>query len=284
MENARPGFSFGPAARWSRCPENGYFCSLMILTDTHTHLYSEKFSHDRAEMVQRAIDAGVSRLFLPNIDSESIAPMLQLAALFPQNCFPMMGLHPCSVDARYEDELKAVEHWLAKEKFCAVGEIGIDLYWDKTYADQQKDAFRRQILLAKKHDLAIVIHSRNAFRECFEIVSELHDENLRGVFHCFADGTAEADEVIALGNFKIGIGGVLTYKNSGLDKVVQHVGLEHIVLETDSPYLSPVPHRGKRNESAYIVHVAEKLAELKNVSLEEVAAVTTENSRFLYRV
>lgn len=256
----------------------------MILTDTHAHLYSEKFGDDRDDMIARAVAAGVSRLFLPNIDQESIAPMLSLSKKFPQHCFPMMGLHPCSVDGKFGQELAIVEHWLAKEQFCAVGEIGIDLYWDKTYADQQKEAFRLQIRMAKKHGLAIVIHSRNAFRECIEIVKEEHDGKLRGIFHCFADGIAEAEEVIALGNFKLGIGGVLTYKNSGLDKVVEHVALEHLVLETDAPYLPPVPHRGKRNESAYLRLVAEKLAELKHISIEEVAAVTTANSKFLFGI
>lgn len=253
-----------------------------MLTDTHTHLYSDKFAHDREEMLQRALSAGVSRLFLPNIDGESIEPMLQLSKNHPGSCFPMMGLHPCSVDANYEQALAEVENWLRKEKFAAVGEIGIDLYWDKTFETQQKDAFRRQVLLAKELDLAIVIHSRSAFNECYEIVAELNDERLRGVFHCFADGIDEAKKVIALGNFWLGIGGVLTYKNSGLDKLVEQVDMQHLVLETDSPYLPPVPHRGKRNESSYIVHVAQKLAEIKGISVSEIARITTENSVKLF--
>jgi len=257
---------------------------MLMLSDTHAHLYSEKFDNEHDAVVQRAVEAGVGRLFLPNIDSSSIPGLIRLCETHPSVCFPMMGVHPCSVDAEYEKELLLAEGWLAKKKFYAVGEIGIDLYWDKTFIEQQKDAFRRQVLLAKKYKLPIVIHSRQAFYECYEIVAELNDDSLSGVFHCFADGIEEAKKVISLGNFWLGIGGVLTYKNSGLDKVVQEIALEHLVLETDAPYLAPVPHRGKRNESAYIVHVAQKLAEIKNVSLDEVARVTTENSKKLFGI
>lgn len=254
----------------------------MIFTDTHAHLYAGQFSSDRDEMLKRAVNAGVSRLFLPNIDRDSIKPMLDLSDSYPENCFPMMGLHPCSVDAGFEKELEEVENWLNKRAFTGVGEIGIDLHWDKTFAEQQKEAFRIQVQWAKARKLPIVIHSRNAFRECFEIVSELHDENLRGVFHCFGDGLDEAQDVLTLGTFRLGIGGVLTYKNSGLDAVLKHIDMEHLVLETDAPYLAPVPHRGKRNESSYIVHVAEKLAEVKQLPLAEVARITTENSMQLF--
>lgn len=255
----------------------------MILTDTHTHLYSSKFNDDRDEMVRRSIDSGVSRLFLPAIDSESHENMLALADAWPEHCFPMMGIHPTSVDeATAEKEMALVLDYFSKRKFVAVGEIGIDLYWDKTKLAIQQDIFARQIDLAKKLGLPIVIHSRSAFYECYEIVKEKQDGNLKGVFHCFGDGIPEAEKVVELGGFMMGIGGVLTFKNSGLDKVVEHFGLEHFVLETDSPYLAPVPHRGKRNESAYITHIAAKMAELKHVSVEEIARITTENSRILF--
>jgi TatD DNase family protein len=250
----------------------------MIVTDTHTHLYSKEFDADRDQLIQKAIDAGISRFFMPNVDSESIAGMFQVEKKFPGNCFAMMGLHPCSVNSRYQQELQVVEYWLAKRKFTAVGEIGIDLYWDKTYFVQQQDAFRRQIGLAKKYEIPYVIHSRNSFEEVMEIVTEFKGENIKAVFHCFSGNVQQAEQVIALGNFKLGIGGVVTFKNSGLDKVVEAVDLQHLVLETDAPYLAPVPHRGKRNEPDYILQVAKKIAEIKNISVEEVAAVTTKNS------
>lgn len=250
----------------------------MILTDTHTHLYADEFQPDRTEMIQRAIDAGVSRLFLPNIDSSSIPGLFSLVKEFPQNCFPMMGLHPCSVDEKFQNELKVVEHWLMQRTFYAIGEIGIDLHWDKTFKEQQQYAFEFQIKLAKRHGLPIVIHTRDAFQEAYEIIERNNDKDLKGIFHCFSGTVEEADKVIALGGFKLGIGGVLTFKNSGLDKIVEHVGLEHLVLETDAPYLAPVPHRGKRNESAYLRLIAERLAEIKKTDLAEVARITTENS------
>jgi TatD DNase family protein len=250
----------------------------VILTDTHTHLYADEFQPDRTEMIQRAIDAGVSRLFLPNIDSSSIPGLFSLVKEFPQNCFPMMGLHPCSVDEKFQNELKVVEHWLMQRTFYAIGEIGIDLHWDKTFKEQQQYAFEFQIKLAKRHGLPIVIHTRDAFQEAYEIIERNNDKDLKGIFHCFSGTVEEADKVIALGGFKLGIGGVLTFKNSGLDKIVEHVGLEHLVLETDAPYLAPVPHRGKRNESAYLRLIAERLAEIKKTDLAEVARITTENS------
>jgi TatD DNase family protein len=255
----------------------------MILTDTHTHLYSSKYDTDRDAMMKRALAAGIQRIFLPAIDSETHDQLVRLADAYPDNCFPMMGLHPCSVEAAtMETELVLIETWHEKRKFLAVGEIGIDLYWDKTKFAVQQDAFARQIDLAKKLNLPIVIHSRNAFYECYEIVKAKQDGNLRGIFHCFSDGIKEAEKVLELGGFYLGIGGVLTFKNSGVDKVMEQVDLKHIVLETDSPYLAPVPHRGQRNETAYIVHVAQKLAEIKQVSLEEIARITTDNSRVLF--
>ena len=189
-----------------------------------------------------------------------------------------MGLHPCSVDEKFQNELKVVEHWLMQRTFYAIGEIGIDLHWDKTFKEQQQYAFEFQIKLAKRHGLPIVIHTRDAFQEAYEIIERNNDKDLKGIFHCFSGTVEEADKVIALGGFKLGIGGVLTFKNSGLDKIVEHVGLEHLVLETDAPYLAPVPHRGKRNESAYLRLIAERLAEIKKTDLAEVARITTENS------
>ncbi|MFI5149308.1 MAG: TatD family hydrolase [Bacteroidia bacterium] len=256
----------------------------MIFTDTHTHLYAEAFQDDRDEMIRHSIEAGVTRLFLPNIDSTSIPGLFSLVKAWPENCFPMMGLHPCSVNEHFQQELKVVEHWLSQKTFYAIGEIGVDLYWDKTFAEQQLYAFEFQIKLAKHYKLPIVIHTRNAFDEAFEVVEKHKGPDLKGVFHCFTGTKEEADKVISLGGFKMGIGGVLTFKNSGLDKVVEQIDLEHLVLETDSPYLAPVPHRGKRNESAYIRIVAEKLAEVKKTTPEEVARITTENSKHLFGI
>ncbi|HEV7231191.1 MAG TPA: TatD family hydrolase [Bacteroidia bacterium] len=257
---------------------------MVILTDTHTHLYAEAFDADRSDMVQRALDAGVTRLFLPNIDSHSIPGLFSLAKQFPENCFPMMGLHPCSVNEEVQKELKVVEHWLGQRKFFAVGEIGIDLYWDKTFVEQQQYAFDFQIKLAKKHKLPIVIHTRNAFEEAYEIVRKNLDQDLRGIFHCFSGTIEEAEKIIALGSFKLGIGGVLTFKKSGLDNVLEQIPLEHMVLETDAPYLAPTPHRGKRNESSYLKLIAEKLAEVKRTRVEEVVRITTENSKTIFGV
>ncbi len=250
----------------------------MILTDTHTHLYSKDFEGESTILIQNAIDKGINRLFMPNVDSDSIGAMLQIEKQFPNNCFPMMGLHPCSVGPKYQQDISVVEYWLNKRKFIAVGEIGIDLYWDKTFFEQQQDAFRRQIELAKKYNVPYIIHSRNSFNEVMEIVSEFKDDNIKAIFHCFSGNVEQAEQVIAAGNFKLGIGGVVTFKNSGLDKVVEAIDLKHLVLETDAPYLAPVPHRGKRNDPDYLVLIAQRIAEIKNISIEEVAAITTQNS------
>jgi TatD DNase family protein len=250
----------------------------MILTDTHTHLYSSEFEADRHVLLADAMEKRIGRFFMPNVDSNSIAGMFQVEKLYPENCFAMMGLHPCSVNTTYQHELQVVEYWLKKRKFVAVGEIGIDLYWDKTFIEQQKDAFRRQIALAKNYNIPYVIHSRNSFDEVMEIVAEFKNDNIKAIFHCFSGNVEQAQQVVAAGNFKLGIGGVVTFKNSGLDKVVEAIDLKHIVLETDAPYLAPVPYRGKRNEPSYLVNIAMKIAEIKNISLEEVAAVTTQNS------
>lgn len=250
----------------------------MILTDTHTHLYSEQFKEDIDEVVQKAIKLGITRFFLPNIDSGYTNALLALAKKYPDNMFRMMGLHPCSVKADYQQELEHVEKMLSAHQVVAIGEIGIDLYWDKTFFKEQQAAFRYQIRLAKANNLPFVIHCRDAFDEIFEILDEENDENMRGIFHCFTGNLEQAQKIINYGGFKLGIGGVVTFKNAGLDKVVEQLDLAHLVLETDAPYLAPVPYRGKRNESAYLTEIATKIASLKQVSLEEVASITTKNS------
>lgn len=268
-----------------------------MLTDTHTHLYSTKFAYDREAMIQRALDAGVTRLFLPNVDAESIPGMLELATKYPQNCFPMMGLHPCHVKDDAAAQLETVRRWLFEKmddtgtvhpvNFCAVGEIGLDYYWDLTYREQQKAALRLQVGWAKQLGLPIVIHSRESFDDIIVILEELADcqtersRSLRGVFHCFTGTVAQARRAMDIG-FYLGIGGVVTYKNSGLAEVVKEINLDRIILETDSPYLAPVPHRGKRNESAYVKLVADKVAETLRLTTEEVAAKTTANSVELF--
>ncbi|RME98209.1 MAG: TatD family deoxyribonuclease, partial [Bacteroidetes bacterium] len=226
-----------------------------MLIDTHAHLYSKKFDHDREEMLQRAIAAGVGQFLLPNIDRESIESMLALEAAHPDRCHAMMGLHPCSVQANYQEELAVVRDWLDKRPFLAVGEIGIDLYWDKTYLEEQKEAFLLQVEWALELDLPIVIHARESLDLLIELVRGVGDKRLRGVFHCFTGSLAQAQAIIELG-FYLGIGGVATYKNSGLTETLAQLPLSAIILETDAPYLAPVPKRGKRNESAYVRYVA----------------------------
>jgi|UniRef100_UPI00404B84C9 TatD DNase family protein len=255
----------------------------MILTDTHTHLYYETDPEKLSDLMQRSLDNKVCRLFLPNVDSESIPLVFGLSERYPDHCFPMLGLHPCDVKANYKEELDSISKEIAQRKVYAIGEIGIDLYWDKSTLSIQQEAFRTQIDWAKNLGLPIVIHCREAFDEIFEILNELKDDKLRGIFHCFSGTLEQAHKVIGLG-FYLGIGGVLTYKNSGLDKVLQDVSLDHLVLETDSPYLTPVPFRGKPNESSYLVYIAQKLADLKQVSLEEIAELTTRNSRIVFGV
>ena len=252
--------------------------------DTHAHLYSRKFEQDRDGMIHRAIKAGVTRMYLPNIDAESIGPMLQLEAAFPDNCFAMMGLHPSSVKAdTYENELALVEKHLSERQWAGVGETGIDLYWDKTTLGIQQIAFARQIEWAKDLDRPIIIHAREANRECLELVRSGQDGRLRGIFHCFSGTMEEAEEMIDLG-FMLGIGGTLTYPKSELPAVLKTIPLEHIVLETDAPYLPPVPHRGKRNESAYVPLVAEMLSEVKVLPLAEIARVTTANALRMFQL
>lgn len=253
----------------------------MRLIDTHTHIYLEQFDEDRTEMIQRALGSGVEQFFLPNIDSSSIARMLEVEEAWPGRCFAMMGLHPCSVKENFEEELAIVREWLDERPFCAVGEIGIDLYWDKSFFEQQKEAFLQQVEWAKELGAPIVIHSREATDILIELVEQVKDERLSGVFHCFSGTEEQARRIIGLG-FYLGIGGVVTFKNAGLDKVMENTGLEHVVLETDAPYLAPVPRRGKRNESAYVRLVAEKLAAIKGLSFREVAEVTTKNAERLF--
>lgn len=254
-----------------------------MITDTHTHLYSEEFEQDRNEMIQRAIDAGVSRFFIPAIDSTCTEAMYELEKNYPENVFLMMGLHPTYVKDNYDDELQHVAQELTKRKFYAVGEIGIDLYWDKTHLPQQQDAFRRQIKLAKQYKLPIVIHCREAFDEIFEILEEEKSADLFGIFHCFSGTYEQALQAISY-NMKLGIGGVVTFKNGKIDQFLNQINLEHIVLETDAPYLAPVPYRGKRNESNYIVSVAEKLAQIYGLTVAEIAVQTTANSKAVFGV
>ncbi|AUC83214.1 TatD family hydrolase [Lacinutrix sp. Bg11-31] len=255
----------------------------MIITDTHTHLYSEAFDEDRAEMMQRTLEAKVSRLFIPAIDSTYTASMLQLEKDYPENVFLMMGLHPTHVKDNYKEELAHVVEMLDKHKFYAVGEIGIDLYWDKSTLAIQQDAFRYQIQLAKQHKLPIVIHCREAFDEIFEILEEEKSEDLYGIFHCFTGTLEQAHQAISY-NMKLGIGGVATFKNGKIDQFLNEIDLKHIVLETDSPYLAPKPFRGKRNESSYILKVVEKLSGIYNTSEEKIADITTDNSKAVFGV
>ena len=255
----------------------------MQFIDTHSHLYSSQFDEDRTQAINDAISAGVSTILLPNISSEYTKGMLEVCGEFPENCFPMMGLHPCDVNEdNIEAELLHVEQELAKGKYIAVGEIGLDLYWDKTKLEIQKKAFIHQIELAKKYKLPIAIHVRDSFAEAIEIIEAENDENLRGVFHCFTGRVEDAQRVINLGDFYLGIGGVLTFKNSGLDKTIAKIELQNLILETDAPYLAPAPFRGKRNESKYIVNIAEKLAEVQQIDIDHVARITTLNAKKLF--
>ncbi len=253
----------------------------MTITDTHTHLYSSQFDEDRAEMMQRAFDAGISRFFIPAIDAAYTDAMLDLEKNYPENVFLMMGLHPTSVKETIEYELGHVKEMLDKRSFCAIGEIGIDLYWDKSFLKQQQEAFRTQIRWAKEKNLPIIIHCRDAFDEIFEILEEEKDDKLFGIFHCFTGTLEQAKQAISY-NMKLGIGGVVTFKNGKIDQFLNEIAIENIVLETDSPYLAPTPFRGKRNESSYITKVVEKLSEIYEITTEEVASITTQNSKDVF--
>lgn len=255
----------------------------MILTDTHTHLYSNQFADDRDVMMQRAFDLNIKRFFIPAIDKSYAAAMYDLEKLYPENVFLMMGLHPTSVKENYEEELAFVEQQFAERDFIAVGEIGIDLYWDKSTLAIQQDAFKRQIQLAKQKNLPIVIHCRESFDEIFDVLETEKDDKLFGIFHCFTGTKAQAERAISF-NMKLGIGGVVTFKNGKIDQFLNEIPLKHIVLETDSPYLAPAPFRGKRNESSYLLLVAEKVAQLYGISVEEVANITTQNSKDVFSI
>lgn len=255
----------------------------MIITDTHTHLYSEAFEEDREEVIQRALDLGVERFFIPAIDSTYTQSMLELEAKYPKNVYLMMGLHPTHVKENFKDELDHVKQMLSERKFCAVGEIGIDLYWDKTYLEQQQEAFVYQIRLAKSYGLPIVIHCRESFDEIFEVLEQEKSENLFGIFHCFTGTLEQAHKAMSY-NMKLGIGGVATFKNGKIDQFLNQIPLEDIVLETDSPYLAPVPYRGKRNESAYIMEVLKKLEVIYGTDKTHIAEVTTANSKSVFGI
>lgn len=253
----------------------------MQLIDTHCHLYLDAFDNDRDTVIKRAIELGVDRFYLPAIDNRSHAAMLAMETAYPNNCMAMMGLHPCSVNEKVEEELQIVQDWLTKRKFVAIGEIGLDYYWDKTFAQQQQEAFNKQMQWALDHQLPIVIHTRNAMQETINMVKPFAAKGLKGIFHCFSGSVESATQIIKMG-FLLGIGGVITYPKAGLAEALVHIDLEHLVLETDSPYLTPVPFRGKRNESSYISYIAAKLAATKNCSVEQVASITSANAKKLF--
>ncbi|MDZ7898163.1 MAG: TatD family hydrolase [Arcicella sp.] len=247
------------------------------MIETHAHVYDEAFADDRDLMLEKAFSGGISEIWMPNCNSETIDGMMVLTRKYPNQCLPMMGLHPCYVKEDFEKELYIVEDCLNKSKFIAIGEIGMDLYWDKTFVKQQEEAFLVQCQLAKKHNLWIDIHSRNAFWETVALIEKNADPNLKGIFHCFTGELKDAQKAIELG-FSLGIGGVVTFKNGGLDKILPHISLENIVLETDAPYLAPVPYRGKRNEPAYLTLIAQKVADMMEISVEKVIEQTTLNA------
>jgi len=254
-----------------------------MITDTHTHLYSSQFKEDQKEMIQRAKDAGVSRFFIPAIDASYTESMLKLEENFPSDVYLMMGLHPTSVKENYLEELAHVKKWIEQRNFYAIGEIGIDLYWDKTFLKQQQEAFRTQIKWAKEKKLPIVIHCRDAFDAIFEILEEEKDAALRGIFHCFTGTKEQALQAISY-NMKLGIGGVVTFKNGKIDAFLNEIDLKNIVLETDAPYLAPVPYRGKRNESAYITNVVDKLVDIYGLSFKDISEITTQNSKDIFGI
>ncbi len=255
----------------------------MQFIDTHSHLFLSQFSEDSDLVIQRALDAGVSHMLLPNVDHSTIKDMFDLTRKYPDICFPMIGLHPTSVDQHYVMNMNTIEKYI-NESVVAIGEIGIDLYWDKTWYQQQVHAFKYQIALAREHGLPIVIHARESFSEIFEVLDSIDLTGVKGVFHSFTGSADEANKILSYNKFMLGIGGILTFKNARLDEVVHQIDLKHIVLETDSPYLAPVPYRGKRNESSYLIKIAEKLAEIKHTTLEEVSKITTGNAKELFHL
>lgn len=254
----------------------------MILYDTHTHLYAKEFDEDRNAMLQRALDAGVTKILLPNIDNGSLEVMKALVESYPANCFPMMGLHPCSVKEDYKSELALVEKELfSNYKYYGVGEMGLDLYWDKTFFEEQKTAFIQQVKWSIELNLPLSIHTREATDEAIELLTLPELKNARGVFHCFVGTPEQAQKIINL-DFHLGIGGVLTFKNSDLGVILKDIDLKHLVFETDSPYLAPMPFRGKRNESSYVQHIAKKLSEIKDIPVEKIAEITTQNAQIIF--
>ncbi len=255
---------------------------VLKLIDTHTHIYLEQFDKDRPEVIERALQAGVTHMLMPNIDSHSAPLMHAVAGEYPGICLPMMALHPTAVKADYKEQLEAVEVWLEKERFVAIGETGIDLYWDNSFAAQQKESLARHVNWSAHYDLPLVLHARNALDEIFDVLKAHRHLSFTGVFHCFPGDAKQAAKVLDMG-FMLGIGGVVTYKKSLMPEVVRFAGPDNIILETDAPYLAPIPHRGKRNESAFLIHVADKIAEINGLSREEVAVKTTANARKLFK-
>ncbi len=253
-----------------------------MLIDTHSHIYVEQFNEDVDEVIQRALNNGIDRILMPNVDVDSIAPMLQIEAKYPEKCLSMMGLHPTSVNQNYQEQLDVMYSWLQRHSFCAIGEIGIDLYWDKTYLAEQVEAFKAQVAWAKEYQLPIVIHAREAFDEIFEALDDVGTNGIKGVFHSFTGNVSQAQKALSYPDFKLSINGVVTFKNSGLDKVVSQIDLKHLVVETDAPYLTPTPYRGKRNEPNYVHLVAEKLAAIYDLPKSEIEAVTSRNALQLF--
>lgn len=253
----------------------------MHFVDSHAHIYSKKYDNDRDEVISSCLEKGVKKIYMPNIDVESIDPMLEAELKYPGICIPMMGLHPCDVTKDFEKQLYIMEDWLNKRPFAAVGEIGIDLYWDKTNLELQKEALKIQIVWAKQKGLPIVLHCRESLSETIEVMKSEMDDGLTGIFHCFSGTVEQAKVVIDMG-FLLGIGGVVTFKNGGLDKVIPEVGLDHLVLETDGPYLAPVPYRGKRNSPEYIPLIASRIAELTDSALETVSEITNKNAAHIF--
>lgn len=253
------------------------------MIDSHAHIYTTEFDDDRDQVVERALSVGIEKILLPNIDLESIAPMLATEARYPDVCHSMMGLHPCYVNDNIEHDLAIIRQWFNQHTFIAVGEIGIDLYWDKTYQQQQEFAFRTQLQWAKELNLPVVIHTRDSIDQTLEILEQEQYGTLRGVFHCFGGSLAQAEVINQLG-FHLGLGGVSTFKNGGMDKVIPHLDLDFVILETDSPYLAPTPHRGKRNEPLFMELVAQRVADLRDMSLSEISQITSKNTKLLFNL
>ncbi len=253
----------------------------MKFTDTHAHIYSNKYDSDRDSVIRNSQELGVEKIYMPNIDVESIDAMLEAELRYPGICIPMMGLHPCDVNKDFEKQLYVMEEWIHKREFAGLGETGLDLYWDKTFFEQQKEALRIQVQWAKEKKWPLILHCRESMDETIAIIQEEKSDDLRGIFHCFSGSQKQAKEIMDLG-FLLGIGGVSTYKNGGLDKVIPEIGIDHLVLETDGPYLAPVPHRGKRNSPEYIPLIAQRVADLADVPLEEVSRITQMNSQKIF--